>query len=96
LLVSFILNRNKTIFIQLKKYEVNKITKIERYGEIEVTVNEWEYACYWCGLIFNKSRQNDKRMRFHYNIQYETKVFCCNDCKLKWIDYKQTLGELMP
>ena len=72
------------------------MTKIERYGEIEVKVEAWELVCYWCGLIFNNSRQNEKRMRFHYNIQYETKMFCSKECKLQWIEHKQIFGELMP
>ena len=75
------------------------MTKIERYEEVEVRMlHKWEAACYWCGKIFTKVRQGVGACgyREHINIEHEPKIFCSKECKLQWIDCKQTFGELIP
>ena len=70
------------------------MTTIERYKEMEIRLQKWEAACYWCGRIFKKDHK--KAWREHVNVEQETKIFCCPDHRNTWIYYKQALGELMP
>ncbi len=74
------------------------MTTSEEYKEIVVKLHVGEFACYWCGRIFRKGNQGNcmRGWREHINIEQEPKIFCSKECKLKWIDAKQTFGELMP